>query len=263
MRLSEVLSRPIAEAFVQVEGFLDNQRLRFGKQKKITVGRVALNFFCRRCNDDRTFCSGEELFCLGVNDRLISIDCALKCTLCDSMVQTWFLVESEGDISAHAPVVRINKRSEKLSDMVLLAREQHDDFSELIEKANRAHRDGLGAGSIVYLRKIFERITEQTAEASHISTETPRGGRKPFRNLLEEVERRTPIIPREFAENGYRLFGELSDVVHGDYDELEGLRKYGALKRLVIGVIDKVKNNRELMAAIGTLGWDDERETPV
>lgn len=64
--------------------------------------------------------------------------------------------------------------------------------------------------------------------------------------------------PKEFSENGYRLFGELSDVVHGNYDEQLGLQKYDALHRLIVGVLDNVKNNREMMEAIGTLGWNQE-----
>lgn len=52
-----------------------------------------------------------------------------------------------------------------------------------------------------------------------------------------------------------KLFGELSDVVHGDYDEDEALQKFDAFYRLVTGVLEKIKTNRELMDAIGTLGW--------
>jgi len=48
----------------------------------------------------------------------------------------------------------------------------------------------------------------------------------------------------------------LSDVVHSDYDEHLGLKKYDTLRRLVIGVLDNIKINRELLEAIGTLGWN-------
>jgi len=176
MRLSDVLSKPASNQFVQIEGFLDNKTLGIGKQKKITVGKIALNFYCKNCGDDRTFCSGDELFCIGVNERTISIDSVLKCPRCSSSVQLWFLVESEGDMSLASPNVRIGKRSEKLSVMVLSSREQYGDFSELLEKARRAYRDELGAGSIVYLRTILEQITQQVAEAAGISMVTP----KPF-----------------------------------------------------------------------------------
>lgn len=44
-------------------------------------------------------------------------------------------------------------------------------------------------------------------------------------------------------------------MVHGDYDEDEALQKFDAFYRLVTGVLEKIKTNRELMDAIGTLGW--------
>ncbi len=242
MRLSDVLSKPASNQFVQIEGFLDNKTLGIGKQKKITVGKIALNFYCKNCGDDRTFCSGDELFCIGVNERTISIDSVLKCPRCSSSVQLWFLVESEGDMSLASPNVRIGKRSEKLSVMVLSSREQYGDFSELLEKARRAYRDELGAGSIVYLRTILEQITQQVAEAAGISMVTPKNRHKSFSVLLEEVDQSRSIIPREFSANGYKLFSELSKVVHGNYDEQIALQKYDPLCRLVVGILDKVRN---------------------
>lgn len=257
MRLSDILSRQFSSDFEQIEGFLSNRTPGIGQQRKILVGRIALNFFCKSCNDSRTFISDEKLYCIGVNKHLISIDTVLKCSRCDSTVQTWFLVESSGEIAGIAPNVRVAKRSERLSDMVFVYDERYDDFSELLEKAQKAYRDGLGSGSIVYLRKILEQITIQTAGASNINTCKANGKRKTFKDLLKEVDTQCSIIPKEFSENGYRLFGELSDVIHGEYDEQLGLQKYNALRRLIIGILDNVKNNREMMTAIGALGWND------
>ena len=50
-------------------------------------------------------------------------------------------------------------------------------------------------------------------------------------------------IAYEFSQNGYRLFRELSDIVHGDSVEnyALGLVKYKALKCLVVGILDNVK----------------------
>jgi hypothetical protein len=157
-----------------------------------------------------------------------------------------------------SPSVHILKCSQKLSDCVSHYSTQHMDFSELLEKAELAYHDGLGAGSIVYLRKILEQVTTQAAEDAKISTRTINGGRKSFKVLLKEVDEHCSIIPKEFSSNGYRLFGELSDVVHGEYDEQLGLQKYKALYRLVIGIIDNVSENKEIMFAKGFLGWNDD-----
>ena len=85
------------------------------------------------------------------------------------------------------------------------------------------------------------------------------GKHRPFKEILVKVDKECSIIPKEFSENGYKLFSELSEIVHsnGD-DELLGLKRYDALQRLVIGVLDNVKNNNEMMAAIGNLGWNEE-----
>jgi len=260
MRLSDVLSNSITTDYLQVEGFLNNKRLKTGNSKKLTVGKVALNFHCNNCENQRTFYSGDELFCIGVNQRTASIDCVLECPVCSASVQIWFLVESraEDDIHDSFPSIRIAKRSEKFSESVTLNTENYGNFTEALEKAKRAAREGLGAGSIVYLRKVFERVITQTAEAADppIETKKPNGKPKPFAQILNPVKLRCNIIPAEFAEDGYKLFGELSDVVHGDYDEDEALLKFDAFYRLVVGVLEKIKTNRELIEAIGTLGWN-------
>lgn len=262
MRLCNVLSKPPTLEFKQVEGFLDEKRLATGKQRKLKIGEVGLNYYCKNCTDVRTFCASGDIYCIGVNEHLVSIDCVLNCR-CGASVQAWFLIDCDGDISGRAPEVRILKRSEKLSTEVLLETERYGNFSELLEKAQHAHHDGLGAGSMVYLRKIFEQITQQTAAASGISCFTGRikrdgsKERKTFKALLEEVDMHCSIIPREFSENRYRLFGELSEIVHGEYNEELALQKYESLHRLVTGVLDHVKNNNELMAAIGSLGWNE------
>ncbi len=64
--------------------------------------------------------------------------------------------------------------------------------------------------------------------------------------------------PREFSANGYRLFGELSEIIHGEYNEELALQKYDSLYRLIVGILDNVKINKELMTAIGSLGWDND-----
>ena len=93
MRLSDVLSKPITTDYVQIEGFLGSRKLKTGNSKKIAVGKVALNYYCNNCGDQRTFYSGEDLFCIGVNEKTVSIDCVLECPRCGASVQMWFLLE--------------------------------------------------------------------------------------------------------------------------------------------------------------------------
>lgn len=259
MRLSDVLSKAPTSGFKQVEGFLGGKKLAAGKQCKLREGKIALNYFCKSCTEPRTFSSSDTLYCIGVNEHLVSIDCVLHCH-CGSSVQMWFLVDSLGDIWDRAPEIRILKRSEKLSDTALLDKERYGELSSLLEKSQRAYRERLGAGAMVYLRKVFELITEQTAVALEINCSKDNGRRKPFKVLLEEVDRQRHIIPQEFSADGYKLFSELSDIVHGNDNEELALLKYDSLYRLVIGILDNVKNNRELMSAINSLGWNNRGE---
>ena len=78
--------------------------------------------------------------------------------------------------------------------------------------------------------------------------------------MLEEVDRECAIVPREFSENGYRLFEELSECAHGNCDEQMAINKYEALKRLITGIIDNVKNKEEITSALESLNWNDGGE---
>ena len=62
MRLADVLSKSPTQDFDQVEGFIGLKNLTTGNQRKITAGKVALNYFCENCKEIRTFLSREELY---------------------------------------------------------------------------------------------------------------------------------------------------------------------------------------------------------
>lgn len=257
MRLNDVLSKPPQHQFVQVEGFLTNKKGDIGQKVNLPAGTIALNYFCSNCDDLRTFISKGTLSCIFVNKKLISIDCVLSCT-CGATVQVWFLVECKDDITSTVPEIRILKRTEKLSNMVRINTNRYGDFAVLLDKAELAYRDELGAGSIIYLRKIFEKVTIQTAKSLEIEYEQYADGNpKNFRDLLEKVDAKSFIIPREFAADGYKLFRELSGIIHGDYDEELGLQKFEPLHRLVIGILENVRNSQEFADARVALGWQE------
>ena len=49
------------------------------------------------------------------------------------------------------------------------------------------------------------------------------------------------------------LFQKLSNVIHGEYDEQIALKQYPAFYRLVIGILDNINNNKELLNAMNEL----------
>lgn len=256
MRLSDFLSKAPQAAPAQVEGFLGGRRCAWGKSKSVRVGRVALNFPCGVCGDFRTFMSGEELSCLITGDKTVSIDATLKCSACDrAYVETWFLVTCDEDLYAQAPVVRLERYTEHRREGAITINERLED---LLERARIAHSDGLGAGAMIYLRMIFEEVTAQVAQVGGIPTRRTSGRRVPFRELLEIVNERYQIIPQRFARDGYLLFNELSEVIHGAATEQDALAKYAPCRQLVVGVVENVKRDREITRAIDALGWNVE-----
>lgn len=259
MRLSGILSKEPCKEYCQVDGFL-NQKLKCGKQRKIEVGRITLPFYCKVCGDTLTFSSvSENLICTGVNDKNVSINTVLKCPRCNEIVPVWFLIEScEETITMQYPKVRILKRSYKLFDNVTINSDRYGKYSELLEKSNIAYNEELGSGAIVYLRKIYEQIVTETAQIYGISMLTAKGHRRKFGDLLKEVDSEASIVPLEFAKNGYTLFKRLSNVIHGEYDEQIALKQYPAFYRLVIGILENINNNKELLKAINELELDEE-----
>ena len=56
----------------------------------------------------------------------------------------------------------------------------------------------------------------------------------------------------------YKLFEELSNVIHGDYDEEIALNKYVSLRKLISGVLDNTIKNIDYAREIKKLGWNNE-----
>ena len=235
--------------------------LQNGDFVEIDAGRIALNFYCKKCEDSRTFMSPDRLHALIINENLISIDAFLQCPVCKTEIQVWFLLEVK-DMFTEEPKVKILKRTEKLSKNVSELRENSFGiYTDLLEKAMRASREGFGAGAIIYLRKVFEQVTSEAAKASNISTtyinSNGKEKRKNFKDLLTEVDTKCAIVPIEFSNNRYKLFGKLSDVVHGEYDEEIALEKFSAFYRLVTGIIENIKSKEEFQSAQQALGLSE------
>lgn len=263
MRLSDVLSKAPDGTAYQIEGFLDGRRLSWGKHKNLDVGKVFHNFHCQQCGDQRSFQSGKTLACLGLGDRAVSIDATLKCPGCDGTVEVWFVIGSENDIFGQAPRVRVERYTEYLRGNAVRIGVVTGQFAELLSRAQQAYEAGLGAGAMVYLRKIFESITYEVAEIQGITVVTGKGWRRPFKQVLQDVDAARQIIPPRYRSNGYTLFSELSEVIHGDTDEVSALQKFEPCRELVLGVVHEVTRDNVFARAVEDLGWNvDELALP-
>ncbi|MET9981238.1 hypothetical protein [Streptomyces rochei] len=250
-------------ATMQVDGFLDGHGLKWGKHKRIKVGKVLRNFHCRSCAAQRTFMSGDELSCLGLGNNQISIDATLQCIECRSSVEIWFLIGSNSDISGVSPEVRVERYTENLRDRADRVDSHRGPFSDLVKRAQLAYENQLGAGAIIYLRKIFELVTFEVAEIAKIETKKDNGRNLPFSVVLERVNQVRNIIPRRFSSDGYQLFRELSEIIHGESSEEEALQKYKPCLQLVLGVVDEVSRDNEYARAIEELGWSVENISEI
>jgi hypothetical protein len=257
MRLSDLLSKAPDRTEMQVERFLlSDRRISWGKHTPISIGKVTHNFHCRVCEETRTFQSGDKLACLIVGEKLVSIDTSLKCLVCSASVEAWFLVECVSDLYTSSPTVRIDRYTENLRGLADRVATTSGPFADLVKRADLAFEAGLGAGSMIYLRKIFEMITTEVAEISEIPIPTGKYGQiVNFRGLLQSVDEKRRIIPQRFSSNGYTLFQELSDVIHGDANEDEALKKFKPCRELVLGVVEEVNRDNVFAKAIEELGW--------
>ena len=259
MRLSDVLSKAPDGAVYQVEGFLGGRPLSWGKHKNLDVGKVLRNFHCQQCGDQRSLQSGDTLACLGLGDRAVSIDATLKCPGCGRSVEVWFVVGSENDIFGQAPHVRLERYTENLRNNAVRPGALSGQLAEMLSRAQQAYEAGLGAGAMVYLRKIFELITYEVAEIQGIEVVGENGWRRSFRKVLKEVDESRQIIPPRYRSNGYTLFSELSEVIHGDSEEADALLKFEPCRELVLGVVHEVNRDNVFAKAVEDLGWNVDK----
>lgn len=238
---------------------------------EIKIGTINLPFYSTICQDSNSFISPKKLHCLIINEKMISIDCQLKCTdydkenskcrQCNPDIQAWFLIEAD-DIFANNPNVHLVKQNFKLPENIRLPVEMDDKYSEWLAKAEIAYKERLGAGAIIYLRSAFEKITQEVGLSAGVTIKNDKDKFLNFREVLQRVDSECSIIPPIYAENGYELFSRLSEIAHGNSDEETALKEYDALKRLVFGVIENVrrknkelKNNAEIKKALIDAGF--------
>ena len=266
MRLSSRLSDK-SKNHGEIESFIDWEKYTISPEEAedlqlisagdfidIQIGKITLPFYSTKCNDSVSFVSPKNLHCLIISEKMISIDCQLQCMdyddsnqackECSHCIQAWFLVGAD-DIFSATPNVYLIKQNFKLPANIKLPVETEDKFTEWLAKAEIAHKERLGAGSVIYLRSILEQITIKVGDDAGVDIYQPNGRTKPFNQVLQAVDAQCSIIPTIYSDNGYKLFQKLSEIAHGNSDEDTALKEYEPLRRLVVGVIENVRKNEE------------------
>lgn len=282
MRLSTILSEYYNNQIREVESIIDKDKyfdpeediadenrkpVYNGTILDIDIGTIVIHFFCSTRNDTVTYkTQSHVIHCLVINSKVISIDCSLDCIEtdacnCTKSIQAWFLIDAD-NIFSDKPNVRIIKYNFKLPENIKFMYETTDCYSEWFAKADYAYRERLGAGAVIYLRTIFEKLTKSLGDSENINEIYKSNGHiKPFEQILAVVDEKCSIIPDLYKKNGYELFRKLSDIAHGNQDEQTALDNYPNLRRLVQGVVDNVQNkrdelyaNKELKCALAKVG---------
>lgn len=288
MRLSSRLSDK-SKNHGEIESFIDWEKYTISPEESedlqlisagdfidIQIGKITLPFYSTKCNDSVSFVSPKNLHCLIISEKMISIDCQLQCMdyddsnqackECSHCIQAWFLVGAD-DIFSATPNVYLIKQNFKLPANIKLPVETEDKFTEWLAKAEIAHKERLGAGSVIYLRSILEQITIKVGNDAGVDIYQPNGRTKPFNQVLQAVDAQCSIIPTIYSDNGYKLFQKLSEIAHGNSDEETALKEYEPLRRLVVGVIENVRKNEEeikcnaeIKKALVAIGFSDGGE---
>ena len=288
MRLSSRLSDK-SKNHGEIESFIDWEKYTISPEESedlqlisagdfidIQIGKITLPFYSTKCNDSVSFVSPKNLHCLIISEKMISIDCQLQCMdyddsnqackECSHCIQAWFLVGAD-DIFSATPNVYLIKQNFKLPANIKLPVETEDKFTEWLAKAEIAHKERLGAGSVIYLRSILEQITIKVGNDAGVDIYQPNGRTKPFNQVLQAVDAQCSLIPTIYSDNGYKLFQKLSEIAHGNSDEETALKEYEPLRRLVVGVIENVrkneeeiKRNAEIKKALAAIGFSNGGE---
>ena len=288
MRLSSRLSDK-SKNHGEIESFIDWEKYTISPEESedlqlisagdfidIQIGKITLPFYSTKCNDSVSFVSPKNLHSLIISEKMISIDCQLQCMdyddsnqackECSHCIQAWFLVGAD-DIFSATPNVYLIKQNFKLPANIKLPVETEDKFTEWLAKAEIAHKERLGAGSVIYLRSILEQITIKVGNDAGVDIYQPNGRTKPFNQVLQAVDAQCSIIPTIYSDNGYKLFQKLSEIAHGNSDEETALKEYEPLRRLVVGVIENVrkneeeiKRNAEIKKALAAIGFSNGGE---
>jgi len=258
--------RRIEDGFRQVDTFLeiendedsDDVQLELNKPVTLGVGKSMRNYFCEHCDDFRTFSSVDHIYVTMIDKFRMNISFVCHCPGCAADVSTWVLLESRAELYRLSPEIKARRYIETFPQGVSKYGRRYGEYSTLIESADLASLAGFHTAAATYLRQAFEAITRTAADNANIPLyrDPPTNEKKrSFKGLLEEVDKSEKIIPPEFSENGYKLFSELSEILHNECAESIVRLKSPDLFTLIIGVIQNVQNKTKHLEATKNLGW--------
>lgn len=140
------------------------------------------------------------------------------------------------------------------------------DYNELTRAVGLASH-GIGIGSFVYLRRIFERLVNEAAEKKHIDDSTWEFEEwKLYKGMDEKIKALVGYLP-DFMVRNRSIYGILSKGVH-QLDEKECLEYFTIIKTSICEILDdklaiqnKESKRRILEQAIGKITGNLNQES--
>jgi hypothetical protein len=192
----------------------------------------------------------------------------LKCPACNSLVYVCYAVEfnrKQGGIrnvfdeaNREPDKYRVQKigeyPSQETSRLQTLSKYKKDFPNEydFLINAERAFYADLGAGAIIYLRKAYETLIYNLIDDMGINRPLQ------FRQALEIADNAASFIPVKLKDRAYGLFGEMSDAVHGEADDLFGFNQYELLRDVFKMILDNLLEERKQDALAARIKTDEQ-----
>lgn len=192
----------------------------------------------------------------------------LKCPTCGSLVYICYAIEFDGDqnrvrnifdeANKEPDKYRVHKIGEypnqeptRFAHLVKYKDEFSREYAFLL-KAEKAYYLQLGSGSIIYLRKAYESLLYGVLDEFGI--ERP----KQFKEALRKADEAAKIVPAELTDRAYGLFGEMSDISHGEVADEVGLKKYELLRDVLGIILDNILEKRKRADLVKRIKYDNK-----
>jgi hypothetical protein len=210
--------------------------------------------FISHNEDDETLEDMIDERALAVDDSIIA---QLRCPTCGSSVYICYYIEYNNKFEQDSDMYRVHKIGEYPNQDINRfnpIQKYSTDFPneyKLMISAEKAFSIGLGSGSIIYLRKAYESLLYGILDENNISRPTQ------FRQALEKADEVAHIVPLELKDRAYGLFGEMSDLIHGEAEDEQCLEKYELLRDVFRLLLDEIVEKKRKATLIERIKLDN------
>lgn len=200
----------------------------------IETDQMKIDFHCLKCNQERIFKSDDEGRQITFGSKW-SFSKRFVCLYCEEeYIEFYFRIEDDylmkvGQFPSLADLTR--EDTKKYKNIL-----NRDDYSDL-NRAIGLHSHGVGAGSLIYLRRVFENLVKKAYDESVEEDKWNKGlnfYRIPMEDKIKNLE---GYLPKFVLENHY-IYGILSKGIH-ELSEQECRDYFDILRESIFIILDE------------------------